>query len=101
MNGSVTKYLLRKVAERYLPYDVIYRPKTGFGAPLRSWISNNLKSRINVFLDQGILFQEGILDIKAVKDLINRDQKGEIDAAYTIWGLLAIESWYQQFIKKN
>ncbi|TDO26920.1 asparagine synthase (glutamine-hydrolyzing) [Sediminibacterium goheungense] len=101
MKGNVTKYLLRKVAERYLPYDVIYRPKTGFGAPLRSWISNNLKSRIDDFLDHGILFQEQILDRKAVKSLIERDQKGEIDAAYTIWGLLALESWYKQFIKKS
>lgn len=100
MNGKMTKYLLRKVAERYLPSDVIYRPKTGFGAPLRLWMNNELKGRLENFLQSGLLFEDKILDNSAVRKLVERDNKGEIDATYTIWGILALESWYKQFIKK-
>lgn len=100
MKGKLTKYLLRKVAERYLPHDVIYRPKTGFGAPLRLWINTELKGRLENFLEHGLLFKDMILDNNEVRKLVERDRRGEIDAAYTIWGMLALESWYKQFIKK-
>jgi asparagine synthase (glutamine-hydrolysing) len=98
MNGNTTKYLLRKVAERYLPHDVIYRPKTGFGAPVRQWIRDDLKERLQSFVTESALVREGILDAKAVRQLISDDKSGKIDAAYTIWSLLAIESWYRQFV---
>ena len=43
MKGNTAKYILKKVAERYLPKDVIYREKAGFGAPVRKWINNIIK----------------------------------------------------------
>jgi asparagine synthase (glutamine-hydrolysing) len=98
MNGKTTKYLLRKVAEKYLPIDVIYRPKTGFGAPIRSWIRKDLKKQLDLFPEESILIKMGILNAKAVKKLIEDDYKGKIDAAYTILGLLAIDSWYNKFL---
>jgi asparagine synthase (glutamine-hydrolysing) len=41
LRKSTAKYLLKKVAERYLPKDIIYRPKCGFALPAQAWISNN------------------------------------------------------------
>ena len=38
LKGLTTKYILKKVAEKYLPKNIIYRKKTGFGAPVRSLI---------------------------------------------------------------
>jgi asparagine synthase (glutamine-hydrolysing) len=99
MQGKTTKYLLRKVAERYLPQDVIYRPKTGFGAPVRQWIRHDLQERLQSFTTASVLVQQGIFDAAAINQLIQNDKEGKIDAAYTIWSLLAIESWYRQFVK--
>ena len=98
MKGKTTKYLLRKVAEKYLPMDVIYRPKTGFGAPIRTWIREDLKNQLDLFSTDSILIKKGILNSKAVKKLIDNDNSGKIDASYTILGLLAIDSWYNQFL---
>jgi asparagine synthase (glutamine-hydrolysing) len=97
MKGGMTKYLLRKVSERYLPHDVIYRPKAGFGAPVREWVKNELKDIIHDRLEPGKIAARGIFDPKAVWKLIEDNQKGKIDASYTIWSLLAIESWMRQF----
>lgn len=47
LKGKQTKYILKKVAERYLPKDVIYRSKTGFGGPLRKWIKKDMSSVID------------------------------------------------------
>lgn len=97
MRGSTTKYLLRRVAERYLPQEVIYRPKAGFGAPVRAWITGELHPMVCERLSRERLQRRGIFDPEAVWDLIERNRRGEIDASYTVWGLLAIESWMQQF----
>jgi asparagine synthase (glutamine-hydrolysing) len=85
------------VAERYLPKDIIYRPKTGFGAPVRQWITNDLHPLIEERLSYNRLLKRGIFDPNKVWDLIEANKKGEIDASYSIWSLLAIESWLLQF----
>jgi asparagine synthase (glutamine-hydrolysing) len=95
-NGE-TKYLLKKVAERYLPHDVIYRSKTGFGAPVRRWVTEDLKDRIEQDLSQEILSNQGVFDGCKVQELISKNEKGKIDASYSIWALLAIQSWIKQF----
>jgi asparagine synthase (glutamine-hydrolysing) len=99
MQGKTTKYLLRKVAERYLPMDVIYRPKTGFGAPVRTWIRNDLSIQLANFSKDSILIKKRILNAEAVEKLIADDKAGKVDAAYTIFSLLAIDSWFNQFLK--
>lgn len=98
LKGNITKYLLKKVAERYLPKEVIYRPKTGFGAPVRKWITNDLDEMINDRLSEKRIKERGIFNSKNVSKLIQDNKKGKIDASYPIWGLLAIESWMQQFV---
>jgi len=101
MKGKETKYILKKVAERYLPKDVIYRPKTGFGAPVRDWIIRDLSFKISDYLSKDQIEKRGIFDYESIQKLITSNKSGKIDASYTIWCLLAIESWMRQFVDKN
>ena len=101
MKGNVSKYLLKKVAERYLPKDVIYRPKTGFGAPVRDWIIKDLSNMICEYLSEEVIKKRNIFKYESIKKLINENKSGKIDASYSIWCLLAIESWMKQFVDKN
>jgi asparagine synthase (glutamine-hydrolysing) len=101
MKNGEAKYILKKVAERYLPNDIIYRPKTGFGAPVRKWITNDLDSMISKRLSYDNIIRRGIFDYDKVWELINQNKKGEIDASYSIWAILAIDSWITQFIEKK
>lgn len=98
MKGKETKYILKKVAEKYLPHDVIYRPKTGFGAPVRKWITSDLQPMIHERLSIDRIKARGIFNPVAVWDLINQNKSGKIDASYSIWALLAVESWCMQFV---
>lgn len=100
MKGKTTKYILKKVAEKYLPHDVIYRPKTGFGAPVREWIKNDMRSMVDERVNNS-LPQWNLFDMAEIKKLIALNQKGKIDASLTIWGLLAIDSWMHQFYKQS
>lgn len=101
LQGNETKYLLKKVAEKYLPKEVIYRPKTGFGAPVREWILNDMDDLINDYLSKETIIKRGIFNFDKVSKLIDDNKKGIIDASYSIWSLLAIESWMRQFYDNN
>ena len=101
LKGNETKYLLKKVAEKYLPKEVIYRPKTGFGAPVREWILNDMDDLINNYLSKETITKRGIFNFDKVSKLIEDNRKGAIDASYSIWSLLAIESWMRQFYDNN
>ena len=101
MKGRETKYILKKVAERYLPKEVIYRQKTGFGAPVRKWITEDLQEMIDERLLSSKANQRSVFNPSAVVDLIKQNKTRKIDASYSIWALLAIESWCGQFLEKN
>jgi asparagine synthase (glutamine-hydrolysing) len=101
VRGLTTKYLLRKVAERYLPKDIIYRSKTGFGVPLRSWLREDLKGFVSHRLSRDRIEEAGIFDYKRVQNFIIQNGKGVHDSSYSILALIAIDSWYQQFYKNK
>lgn len=99
MNGVNTKYLLKKVMERYLPHDVIYRSKAGFGVPLRNWIDNDLRPRINTRLSEQSVNELGVFNHAAIQHIISENTAHRIDGSYTILSLLSIDSWLRQFKK--
>ncbi len=101
LKGNTTKYLLKKVAERYLPKEVIYRSKAGFGAPVRKWVNEDLSDIIDERLSFHNLESQGIFDPRNVRKLINENRKGQIDASYSIWAILAIDSWVRQFVSSK
>lgn len=95
------KWIFKKAMERRLPKEVIYRPKTGFGAPLRRWIHNELKPMIDDTFTPEAIKRRGLFDPVAVRSLIDNDQKGRIDAAYTIFALLTTELWMRRFVDES
>lgn len=98
IKGNTTKYLLKKLMEKYLPNEVIYRPKTGFGAPVRKWVTEDLDARIQEYLSHESIIKRGIFNPKRVQKLIDQNKTGQIDASHSVWALLAIESWMRQFV---
>ena len=97
MNGIETKYILRKVAERYLTKEVINRSKSGFGAPVEHWVRNELGEFIDKKLAQKNLGETDLFNYQKVKKMVKQNKNGQINASYTVWSLLAIQSWFDQF----
>ena len=96
--GRVGKWVLKKAMEPYLPHDIIYRPKTGFGAPLRRWIKHDLRGLISDVLSVQNIENRGLFDAANVHQLIADNDSGRRDSAYTIFSLLCIEIWCQKFM---
>ncbi len=100
MKGIQTKYLLKKVAERYLPTEVIYREKTGFGAPIRTWIvDGKMDPLFNRLVSGENEIFEQVFSSKSIELLLEETKSGKLDGSYALWSLLAIESWIRQFSK--
>jgi asparagine synthase (glutamine-hydrolysing) len=96
--GREGKWVLKKAMEPYLPKDVIYRPKTGFGAPLRRWLRVELREWLGEVLSESSLNRRGLFKPAAVQKLIAANDEGRIDASYTLLSLVCIELWCRKFI---
>lgn len=92
------KYILKKAAETILPNEIIYRPKASFGAPIRSWISNELRPMIDDLLSESSIRRRGLFNYSFIKNMIDQDRKGTSDFAYQIYFLLTLEVWFKEFV---
>src|SRR5689334_3058841 len=88
------KFALKRAAEKWLPHEIVYRPKASFGAPLRGWVRNDLREVINDVLVRGELVDAGMIRADALDRLIQDERAGRADNAKQIWQLLTMELWY-------
>lgn len=96
--GRDTKTLLKKVAARLVPKETVYRPKMGFGLPIKYWLATDMYdfTRSTLLSDKAVnreLFNRNIVE-KFIEDH-RRDVK---DNSWKIWTLLMLELWFQRFI---
>ena len=94
---NLQKVLLKRVAEKYLPNEIVYRPKAPFGAPLRSWIRGPLAEMVGDLLSETAVKARGLYDPSTVRRLIELDCTGQEDNAHVIWTMLTIEVWFRTF----
>ena len=99
--GSTGKWILKKAMEPFLPHDIIYRPKTGFGAPLRHWMRKELRPLLGDLLSVAALKRRGLFDPMAVQRLIVANDAGKVDASYTLLSLLCMEIWCRSFLDRS
>lgn len=100
INNRESKFILKKAAEKILPLKIVYRPKAPFGAPIRSWISNELKPLVDDLLSKEAVEKRGFFNYDYIKKIIEEDRRGIDDNAYRIYQLLTIELWCREFIDK-
>ena len=97
-NGSTGKWIFKKTMEQYLPKDIIYRQKVGFGAPMRDWLKVELNEYVRDLLSPISLSKRGLFNSDRVNKLINDNSTGKVDASYTIFSLMCIEIWCRQHL---
>jgi asparagine synthase (glutamine-hydrolysing) len=102
VNGGQTKYLLRKLAEKYLPSPLIHQPKRGFEIPLKKWIDGALKDLIAAYILSPTAYSSHFLKPGFIQQLWHRQIKmGDEKRAKMIWCIFALDVWYQKcYLKK-
>jgi asparagine synthase (glutamine-hydrolysing) len=96
INGVTTKYILRELAKKYLPKELIYQPKRGFEVPLRSWIENELKEITFDYLSGNTFSENFVKKIFITNLLENKIKVSPEKRAKMLWTMLAMEIWYRK-----
>ena len=89
------KYILKKVAARYLPEELIEREKQGFGFPLARWMRTELRDFIRNLCAASRFVELGIFDGAYVNQLVEQHLSGKVDHNYRLWLLINLEIWYR------
>ena len=89
---------LKKVAAKYLPADLVWRKKAGFGAPVGAWLKGQLKEMMLDLLSADRIKRRGFFDSRFVETLIAEHLSGSSYNANQLWQLVTFELWLQEFI---
>lgn len=102
IKGQTTKFLLRQLAIKYLPSQLINQPKRGFEIPLKDWINTMLKETVFDYLSCEDNLYSNFINKKFVESLLQQKIKmsGE-KRAKILWTLTALEIWYKKVYKVN
>lgn len=101
MKGRTLKYMLRKVASRYLPRELVYRPKQGFGFPLGLWMRTELKTFLTNLFQQSRFVELGVFQHQYIQKLLSEHFSGKVDHNYRLWILINLEIWYRLYFESN
>jgi asparagine synthase (glutamine-hydrolysing) len=101
VRGGRPKYLLKKLAERYLPRRVIYRPDRGFSLPLERWLRDDFGPTLQALLPDGNLVRAGWVRKQEVQRLIDEHTGGAALHAHRLWSLLWLELWHRIFVERS
>jgi len=98
LRGSQRKYLLKQVARRLLPTEIIDRKKQGFPIPIERWLRKEAKPMMQDLLSTETIARRGLFDSSFVERLIREHVSGYADHSTELWGLMSLEMWTRKFI---
>lgn len=98
INGKRQKYILKKIAQKYLPNRLVWRKKAGFGAPIGAWIKGQAKEMMLDLLSEETIKRRGYFNYPFVFRLIKNHLEGKEYNANQLWQLMAFELWHRIFL---
>jgi asparagine synthase (glutamine-hydrolysing) len=87
---------LKRLAERYVPPDVLYRRKRGFVMPASDWLRGELAPYVRAALDSDRFFDRGWIVPAFVRRMLDEHQQGTTDWGEQLWTLFVLEVWASQ-----
>lgn len=94
IHGSVGKMPLRNIISKYIPNEVMNRPKAGFGIPIHHWLRHDLRDWAESLLSVQALEKSGLLNTIAIRQSWAMHQSGRYNNQYELWNILMFQQWY-------
>lgn len=93
IRGGQGKWLLRQVLYKFVPRDLIERPKSGFDVPIGEWLRGPLRSWAEPLLGEARLRREGFFDATLIRNKWNEHLSGRRDWQQPLWNVLMFQAW--------
>jgi asparagine synthase (glutamine-hydrolysing) len=101
IQGRKGKIPLRKILEKYIPVNLIDRPKAGFSIPIGDWLRGPLRSWAESLLDPLSIEQRGLLNNHLVQQIWTEHLSGKCDWTDKLWSILMFQSWLEETESKT
>ena len=98
LNGSVGKYAVRQILYKYVPRELIDRPKTGFGVPLAQWLRGPLREWMGDHLANDALYNDLGLDRRYIDRLHQEHMSGRRNWGHQLWTIAMLSDWQQRWL---
>jgi asparagine synthase (glutamine-hydrolysing) len=95
------KWLLRQVLYKYVPKELIDRPKMGFGVPIDAWLRHELRDWGESLLSAERLEREGFFNVRAIRQQWQEHLSGEFDRSNSLWNILMFQAWLEAHPQAN
>ena len=97
-NKGNKKYLLKKLTHKYLPVEMMNRPKMGFGIPFGDWLKGNLKPLLLETVNEESLSRQNVLHKKYVLRLIDDFLAGKVKDDWQVWLIFMFMLWWKKWM---
>jgi asparagine synthase (glutamine-hydrolysing) len=101
LRGTALKYIIRKVAARHLPRELVERPKQGFGFPLARWMRTDLAPLLRTVVADSRFIMAGVFSRPYVERILHEHLAGKRDHNFRLWILLNLEVWHRLFLDEE
>jgi asparagine synthase (glutamine-hydrolysing) len=95
IRGGVGKWALREVLYKYVPREMIERPKKGFSIPLAQWLRGPLREWAESLIAEKRLIEEGYFYSAAIRKAWEQHLTGNIDNSTKLWSILMFQAWLE------